>query len=449
MNMKKINRLKIHFLRTINIRNHIDIQAAICNIRDNIYFRGPNIWILAFSIVIASVGLNVNSIPVIIGAMLISPLMGPIFGIGLGMGINDTKLIKDSLKNLGVMFAISLVASFLYFLVSPLNLDNPTELMARTNPTIYDVIIALFGGFAGIFEITRKAKGTVFAGVAIATALMPPLCTAGFGLASGNIMYFIGALYLFFINCAFITLATYFIVRYLRFPSVKFSDPKNKAKTKRYISIAVVVLIIPSVWSAIMVIRQNNFDSAAKDFIEHNKILTSNYIFNSEISHHKGSTLTLYIGGSPLTTTEKDKLYESAASYGIERGQLVINESTARQEGMGSEEIIEGFYNITNNEIQKREELIRNLEEQLRNFSEDKIDYSQTAREIMAQMPGITGISIAKGADLNMQDCSHTDAVFVILETESSDKTDIERLTKWLKVRLNSENVKIIIRGNK
>ena len=161
---------KQQFLDIVNIKDYVDTDVAAQSIRSNIFFKGPNAWILAFSIVIASVGLNVNSIPVIIGAMLISPLMGPIFGVGLGLGTSDMSLIKDSIRNLLIMVAISLVASTLYFLITPLSLNNPTELLARTNPTIYDVLIALFGGFAGIFEQCRKAKGTVFSGVAIATA---------------------------------------------------------------------------------------------------------------------------------------------------------------------------------------------------------------------------------------------------------------------------------------
>ena len=205
------------FRSLFDISEHIDTAAAEKAVRNNIYFRGPNAWILAIAIVIASVGLNINSIPVIIGAMLISPLMGPIFGLGLGLGINDVDLMKAAGKNLLVMMAISLLASFIYFLITPLNLANPTELLARTNPTLYDVLIALFGGFAGIFEQCRKEKGTVFSGVAIATALMPPLCTAGFGLASGHLSYFLGAMYLFVINCLFIMLATYATVKYLRF----------------------------------------------------------------------------------------------------------------------------------------------------------------------------------------------------------------------------------------
>ena len=188
---------------TANITEQVDVAAAASNIRSNIYFRGPNVWILAFSIIIASVGLNVNSTAVIIGAMLISPVMGPIMGMGLGLGVNDTRLLGDSFRNLLIMVIISLLASSLFFLLSPLNLANPTELAARTSPSIYDVLIALFGGFAGILEHARKEKGTVMSGVAIATALMPPLCTAGFGLAKANWHFFFGAMYLFTINAIF------------------------------------------------------------------------------------------------------------------------------------------------------------------------------------------------------------------------------------------------------
>ena len=186
------NKILSYLRQLVSLGDAMDVQAAAASIRENIHFRGPNVFILFFAIIIASVGLNVNSIPVIIGAMLISPLMGPIIGFGMGLGTNDTTLVKDALKNLAVMVIISIIASTLYFLVSPLDMDNPTELLARTNPTIYDVFIALFGGFAGIMETSRKERGTVMSGVAIATALMPPLCTVGYGIASWNWHYAFG-----------------------------------------------------------------------------------------------------------------------------------------------------------------------------------------------------------------------------------------------------------------
>ena len=234
-----------------DIYEHTDTDAAARRIKDGIGFRGPNAWLLAFSILIASAGLNVNSTAVIIGAMLISPLMGPIIGMGLAIGTNDLDLLKYAAKNLLVMVLISLAASTLFFLLSPLNLVNPTELLARTRPTIFDVLIAFFGGFAGILENSRKEQGTALAGVAIATALMPPLCTAGYGLSCLNMHFFLGAMYLFIINAVFITLATYVMVKYLRFKTVTGIDPALATRRRHMMSTIIAIVVIPSIISAI------------------------------------------------------------------------------------------------------------------------------------------------------------------------------------------------------
>lgn len=442
--MERFNRFKLYLLKLTNISLHIDIPTAIANIKNNIYFRGPNVWILVFSIIIASVGLNVNSIPVIIGAMLISPLMGPIFGIGLGLGINDTSLIKESLKNLCIMILISIVASCLYFLISPLDLDNPTELLSRTNPTIYDVLIALFGGFAGIFEIARKEKGTVMSGVAIATALMPPLCTAGYGLASGNLLYFIGAFYLFFINSAFIILATYFSVRYMKFPSVKFADVKTKKKTKRLISLVIIVLIVPSVMSAISVIRQNKFDIAADNFLKETVSLGENYIYNHDINHHKGSTLEIFIAGTPLTVEKKENLYERAERFGISRDQLVITENTGGTPQGANEEIIKGFYTIANDEVRKRENLISELEAELKKLEDAQIPYVQIAKELVTQLPDLSSLAILEGESVDVKDFDSEKRIYLLISSKSGKPINTERIREWLSVRLNEENLYII-----
>ena len=257
------NAIKSEIRVIANISDHIDTDAATRSIRSNVSFRGPNVWILAFSIIIASVGLNVNSTAVIIGAMLISPLMGPIICIGLGLGVNDTKLIRVGLKNLIVMVGISLIASTLYFLLTPLKLANPTELLARTNPTIYDVIIALFGGAAGLLEISRKEKGTVLSGVAIATALMPPLCTAGYGLATGTFKYFFGALMLFIINGVFIIIATYVMSKILGFQEYEFQDQKTAKRTRTLVTLVVILVAVPSILSAVRMIKSNTFQQNA------------------------------------------------------------------------------------------------------------------------------------------------------------------------------------------
>jgi len=226
-----------------NINEYIDRESAAQRIKEGIWFKGPNIWILAFSIIIASVGLNVNSTAVIIGAMLISPLMGPIVGVGFAVGTQDSSLLEQALKNLIIMVTISLLVSCIYFIVTPLNLVDPTELQARTRPTIYDVLIALFGGLAGILETCRKDRGTVISGVAIATALMPPLCTAGYGLAHLSPRFFFGALFLFLINATFIILATYLVVRYLHFEPVGELNRLNSSRGKRITSY--ILALIP------------------------------------------------------------------------------------------------------------------------------------------------------------------------------------------------------------
>ncbi|MDE6872364.1 MAG: DUF389 domain-containing protein [Bacteroidales bacterium] len=441
--MSVFKRFREQVKEIANLSEHVDTQAAQKAIRGNIYFKGPNVWILAFSIVIASVGLNVNSIPVIIGAMLISPLMGPIFGIGLGLGTNDLDLIKESLKNLLVMVLISLLASFIYFLITPLSLSNPTELLARTNPTIYDVLIALFGGLAGIFELCRKEKGTVFSGVAIATALMPPLCTAGFGLASGNLLYFIGALYLFFINCIFITLATYTMVKYMNFSDAVFESSKRQKNVKTIISIVVLIVIIPSIWSAFTMIKENNFNKNVSEFISENKVMNKAYIYDYKVSHHKGSKVELFISGETLTPADKGSLIETAAKYGIGSEQLLINE-TASAETLNESEIVKSIYERTDSEISRRDAEIKRLEGIIQEMQQNEIPYVQITREITNQYPSIKEIFISKGAQVKAGETSRTDAILVAIKTSTPlDGQEKSRLTNWLRIRLNFENVVI------
>ena len=398
-------------------------------------------WILVFSIIIASVGLNVNSIPVIIGAMLISPLLGPIFGIGLGLGINDTGLLKSSLKNILVMMLISLVASFLYFLITPLSLSNPTELLARTNPTIYDVLIALFGGFAGIFELSRKEKGTVFSGVAIATALMPPLCTAGFGLANGNLMYFIGALYLFTINCIFIILATYLTVKYMKFEQYEYKDERTGKRARRLITIVTAIVVVPSIWSAIVMVRENTFNQDVAEFINMNKNLYSGYIMDYKVEHRKGSRVEVYFTGEPLSASEKNNFLESAKEFGLKPEQVIIKEH-ALVEGTGEAEILKGIYERTDNEITRREAEIKKLEDELKLLHASDIPYSQITREAVNQYPELKSLFVARGAEVRSSDFKESDGLLAVATTTRplSDEQKL-RLKNWLRIRLGIENV--------
>ena len=444
--MQILHDLKEFFREITDIRASIDTAKAADSIRSNIYFKGPNVWILVCAIVLASVGLNVNSTAVIIGAMLISPLMGPIFGIGLGLGTEDTSLIKSALKNLLVMVLISITAATLYFLITPLKLANPTELMSRTNPTIYDVMIALFGGLAGIFEMSRKEKGTVISGVAIATALMPPLCTAGYGIASGSLSCFIGALYLFFINCIFIVLATYMMVKYLRFTEVEFQDKSKAKRTKTLMTVVIILVIVPSIWSAISMIRENRFSMNVEDFIAENKNMENSYIYDHSVVFRKGGSVEIFIAGEPLTATEKKRLIASAERHGIKEIQIKFSERAMYEDGdKASEKLVKGIYERTDSEIAQRESRIRDLERQLNQYKTVEIPYTQIANEIHSQYPEITGMFIARGAEVKCDSLAARNGL--ILVTDSAKPISEQTLTKlenWLRIRLGDSTVVVI-----
>ena len=246
-------------------RDKEDELAVLDSIREDVVFRGTKLWILICAMFVASLGLNVNSTAVIIGAMLISPLMGPIIGFGTALGIADFDLLKRSLRNLGLTTLFSILTATIYFLLSPIS-EAGSELLGRTHPTIFDVLIAFFGGAAGMIAVSTKNKGQVIPGVAIATALMPPLCTAGYSLANGEWAYLAGALYLYLINSIFIAFATYIVARFLRFPKKTFLDAKRGMRVRRWIAAAAVITIIPSIYLTSLIIRESLTQSRANSF---------------------------------------------------------------------------------------------------------------------------------------------------------------------------------------
>lgn len=442
-----IHRIKSYLSATFNLNDHIDTEKASQFIHNNVDFKGPNTYILAFAIIIASVGLNINSIAIIIGAMLISPLMGPIFGIGYGLGTNDTGFLKKSFKNFLVMVIISIMVSCIYFLVSPLELENPTELLARTNPTIYDVLIAVFGGFAGIIEISRKEKGTVISGVAIATALMPPLCTAGFGLATASLKYFLGAMYLFSINSIFLALATFLTVKYLKFPLATFSDPVKAKRVSRWIGAIVVIIIIPSVYSAVIMVRENNFNHVAKDFIAQNKELTNSYIYDYSIDpHSKPPKLELFIAGEALGDTELDNIYRSAHDFGLTDDQIIISQNAATSSGEMTDRVaIQSIYDRSDQEIEKREKIIEELQTELNSFKSKELPIERLVEELRAQYPTLTDVSLTRGYSMDTDSLGKKEEIIIILSAEKPlTKDNMDKLRKWLSVRLDFENIRLL-----
>ena len=444
--MKNIIRRILIYLRSIiHLSDEIDYENASLSIRKNIAFKGTNVFILACAIIIASVGLNVNSIPVIIGAMLISPVMGPIMGFGLGLGTQDNELVKNALKNFAVMVAISILASSLFFVLSPLSLVNPSELLARTRPTIYDVFIALFGGFAGIIETSRKDKGSVITGVAIATALMPPLCTVGYGISiwKGSVIF--GALYLFLINSIFIALATFAAVKYFRFPLVETTGEKKRL-SKSVMYLLLVVVIVPSVITAINVVKENNFLSHADRVVAENKNLGKCFIYDHKATYtSKSQTLELYLAGETLSPEAKQKFYKEAEAYGITRSQIVFHEdATSMREDLSEAEIVKGIYEHNEKQINRLNDSIAKLETLIADFKSKEIPTAAISKELFAQYPDITELSLTRGSSVDAEGIETEQIVAFITANNPMDEELHDRIERWLKVRLDNENVLVI-----
>ena len=443
-----MNRVSYFFRSLVNMKDHVDVEAAIQRIRSGIAFRGPNVFILFCAIIIAAVGLNLNSIPVIIGAMLISPVMGPILGFGLGVGINDTSLVKDSFKNFVVMVVISILASTLFYLISPLQLEQQTELLARTNPTLYDVLIALFGGFAGILENSRKERGgTVIPGVAIATALMPPLCTVGYGIAHLAPKFILGAFYLFLINSVFITLATVVTVKYLRFPKLDEDDARSK-RSAHWSAVILLALLVPSVLSGIQMIQDNNFARSAERLVQQNKNLGKSYIYDYKTDvESKPQTIDIYLAGEKLEASERERLLRDAEEAGITRSQIIFHEDAAYQfEKMTESELIQSIIDGHNRQVEELEGRVTELSGEVQQYKNRQLPVTLLTRELAAQYPGIRQVTLTRGERVEAGSESGSETVVAILQCDRTVKeADRLRIRDWLKVRLGVEDVEVIV----
>ena len=443
--------LKTYIKQLIDLEADADPQTTIDNISKGIEFRGVNIWILVFAIVVASIGLNMNSTAVIIGAMLISPLMNPIMGLGLGVGISDNDLIRKSLRNLLVMVLISLIASTTYFLLTPLS-DAQSELLARTRPTIFDVLIALFGGLAGIVASSRKQeKVTVVSGVAIATALMPPLCTAGYGLGTGQFVYFFGAFYLFFINSFFIALATFIMVRYLKFPQKRFLDHAKEKKVHRSILFFSLLVTIPSFLIGLNVIRETSFNNQAIKYvadIEHSSIFEDVQIINVQRLYKSDEqTITLSLVGNPLSEDQIEILQKRLPEFGLDNTKLII-----RHAGGGTLDIdtqanmLQHFLERKEEQLASRDSLILALRGELSLFqNQAAITPEQIAHEVQVLYPNILSFSVAESEEINVktQEKQKIPVVSVSWSVEPSS-VEQQQFSDWMKARLNTNSIKIV-----
>ncbi len=320
------------FMDKFNLINEKeDFNTVHTEIEQGVYFRGTNLWVLIFAIFIASIGLNVNSTAVIIGAMLISPLMGPIVGAGYSLATYDFSLFKASMRNYVFAMLAGLITSTLYFMITPIN-GAHSELLARTSPNIYDVLIALFGGLAGILVIGSKRKGNVVPGVAIATALMPPLCTAGYGLATGNFQFLFGALYLFVINSVFIGLATLITTRVIyRFPVASHLSDKQKRKANNWLYIIVLCTTLPSLYFGYMLVQQEKFSSAAASYIKNETNFPNEFLLKSEVDAST-KTIKLIFGGKGITSSDIKRLEQSLEQYKLQDAKLIVQKGFSIQD---------------------------------------------------------------------------------------------------------------------
>ena len=334
--IKEIPRSLFVFIKDLlSIDDEVNSKRAVRYIKSDIDFSGSSIWILICSIVVASLGLNYNSIPVIIGAMLISPLMGPIRGIGMALGTNDFKILIKSLISFGVMVGVSIIASYLFFLATPLKAET-SELLGRTKPHVFDILIAFFGGLAGIIAAVTNNKNsamTIVPGVAIATALMPPLCTVGYGMAIANWSYFIGAFYLFLLNSVFICLSTFIVIRLLKFPMVQFVNPKTERKVKIYVFIVLLLIVIPSVVKFTTIIKESLFQQAAEEYVQ-KVIEIDNQIelVNKEFNYNDGSPeIEIQVSGKFIDLENQNSWKLQLQNYDLGHVELkVINLSSEK-----------------------------------------------------------------------------------------------------------------------
>ena len=321
-----VNKVISYFSDYFRISDQLLPQTtAEQDIREGVSFRGTNIMILVLAILIASLGLNTNSTAVIIGAMLISPLMGPIIGIGLGVGICDFALIKRALRNLVMAAGFSVVASTIYFIISPVS-EGHSELLARTSPTIYDVLIGFVGGFAGILAIGSTSKGNVIPGVAIATALMPPLCTAGYGLATLQFNYFFGASYLFIINSIYIAFATFLGVKLLRYKTADTVDNNRAKRVRRIVYTLAILTMLPSIWLTWRMLDQTKFTMLASKFVAAECVFPDTQVLSEKASSVKGEkTITITLIGRPLPLDSlRLALSSRLNAYGLSDTRLIL-----------------------------------------------------------------------------------------------------------------------------
>lgn len=410
-------------------RNQASNEEIYATILEGMNVHGSNFIILMCAIIIASIGLNMNSVAVIIGAMLISPLMGSIIGIGYGVGTYNTKLLKTAFRVLSISIVISVVTSTVYFSITPITTAG-SEILARTSPTIWDVIIAFVGGVAGMIGLTRNKPSNVIPGVAIATALMPPLCTAGYGIATKQLNIFLGAGYLFFINGFFIAISTFVVTKALKLTTKSNIDYEKESKVRRFILISSIIVMIPSMVSAIWMITKTIDEKDLNDFISNE--LKNQYVLSKNIDY-KNNIITLVTVGDSINSTELNFLNEKMVDYGLKNKKLIL-----KQEGINMSNLEQYIDSIKNNQryITSNNTDTNNKEEINRNaiFNELKSIYPEINKLYLGYIYG-------------ENDEENNIEILIIYSDVEDFSKNIGNIENWFKTRINSNNAKVYIEG--
>lgn len=422
-------------------------DEVVAQISDGVDFHGATLWVLIFAIFIASLGLNVNSTAVIIGAMLISPLMGPIIGMGLAVGIADLKLFKRALTNYLITTVISVVTATIYFTISPIT-EAQSELLARTSPTLYDVLIALFGGAAGILAISTKSKNNVIPGVAIATALMPPLCTAGYGLAVSNTSYFFGAFYLYFINTVFIAFTTCIGVRLLHFHRKKFVDREKMKRVSYYIISIVIITMLPAGYMTWSIIKQSVIENNVEKFVRDELNNNGTYIISYEYDS-KTKTLNVVAIGKPISVGAIAKAQKSMADYKLGDYTLKVIQGASSDSLLAIQRNKKGLA-VTGegNSSKWQEQAYQNvaLQKQLAAYTRYPVLANDMKRELKVVCPAAKSLVLSQSSECFLDTALTKGYVMAVVKTNNTlAKDDRQQLYEWLKARVKTDSLELIV----
>lgn len=432
-----------------------DEDEIVRQIQEGVSFRGATIWVLAFAILIASLGLNVNSTAVIIGAMLISPLMGPIIGMGLAIGTQDDDLLRRAMKNYLIATLVSICVATVYFLLTPLS-EAQSELLARTSPSLYDVLIALCGGAAGIVAMCTKGNANVIPGVAIATALMPPLCTAGYGLAMGNLQYFFGAFYLYFINTVFICAATVLGVTLFKFHHRRFVDPKRIRRMRKYVWGVVIATMLPAVWTTTVLVRQNMKQRAMARFVSEQLAQKGTQLMSQTLDAQSGVIRVVAVG-KEISAERQQSARECLDHYGLEKCRLEVYQGTRGDsvmlqmlKGQQSQQTIKQNEQIeaVRSQLRSQEQQAEELEKRLDAYLEMELLTRQLGREMQPLFPQVGEVSVARTRRAIVGRDSVVPEIVVRVGVQPGQSLAADgrkRLKAWIESRCRDEEVSLIV----